>query len=52
AETRCQRVDEVGFGIRDVWVDLTEAVEEVAPTTLKGVNARVAELDAVQEQDT
>ncbi|GJW65669.1 hypothetical protein Tco_0117553 [Tanacetum coccineum] len=30
----------------------TEAVEEVAPTTLKGVNARVTELAAVQEQDT
>ncbi|GJY40556.1 putative reverse transcriptase domain-containing protein, partial [Tanacetum coccineum] len=29
-----------------------EAVEEVAPTTLEGVNARVTELAAVQEQDT
>ncbi|GJU82048.1 hypothetical protein Tco_1284413 [Tanacetum coccineum] len=28
-----------------------EAVEEVAPTTLEGVNARVTELAAVQEQD-
>ncbi|GJX43510.1 hypothetical protein Tco_0260186 [Tanacetum coccineum] len=36
----------------DVWVDLTEAVEEAAPTTLEGVNARVTELAAVQEQDT
>ncbi|GKF78286.1 hypothetical protein Tco_0230756, partial [Tanacetum coccineum] len=33
-------------------VDLTEAVEEVAPTTLEGVNARETELAAVQEQDT
>ncbi|GKE11660.1 hypothetical protein Tco_1415211, partial [Tanacetum coccineum] len=32
--------------------DPTEAVGEVAPTTLKGVNARVIELAAVQEQDT
>ncbi|GJY47848.1 hypothetical protein Tco_0437804 [Tanacetum coccineum] len=32
--------------------DPTEAVEEVAPTTLEGVNARVTELAAVQEQDT
>ncbi|GKC25141.1 hypothetical protein Tco_1027291, partial [Tanacetum coccineum] len=31
--------------------DPTEAVEEVAPTTLEGVNARVTELAAVQEQD-
>ncbi|GKA46458.1 putative reverse transcriptase domain-containing protein [Tanacetum coccineum] len=35
---------EVGYGIRDVWVDPTETVEEVAPTTLKGVNARVLRL--------
>ncbi|GJV79974.1 putative reverse transcriptase domain-containing protein [Tanacetum coccineum] len=32
--------------------DPTEAVEEVAPTTLEGVNARVTELAVVQEQDT
>ncbi|GJU19815.1 hypothetical protein Tco_1153157 [Tanacetum coccineum] len=30
----------------------TKAVEEVAPTTLEEVNARVTELVAVQEQDT
>ncbi|GJX29257.1 reverse transcriptase domain-containing protein [Tanacetum coccineum] len=46
------RAEEVGYGIRDVCVDSIEAVEEVAPTTLEGVNARVTELDAVQEQDT
>ncbi|GKB24314.1 hypothetical protein Tco_0863715 [Tanacetum coccineum] len=42
----------VGYGIRDVWVDPTETVEEVAPTTLEGVNDRVTELAVVQEQDT
>ncbi|GJW79917.1 putative reverse transcriptase domain-containing protein [Tanacetum coccineum] len=47
AEIRRQRAEEVGYGIRDVW-----AVEEVALTTLEGVNARVTELAAVQEQDT
>ncbi|GJW38659.1 hypothetical protein Tco_0064504 [Tanacetum coccineum] len=52
AEIRRQRAKEVGYGIRDVWVDSTEVVEEVAPTTLEGVNARVIELAAVQEQDT
>ncbi|GKC42562.1 hypothetical protein Tco_1060284, partial [Tanacetum coccineum] len=46
------RAEEVGYGIRDVWVDPTEAVEEVALTTLEGLNARVTELVAVQEQDT
>ncbi|GJX15488.1 reverse transcriptase domain-containing protein [Tanacetum coccineum] len=43
-ETRCQRAEEVGYGIRDVWVDPIEAVEEVTPTTLEGVNARVTKL--------
>ncbi|GKC02698.1 hypothetical protein Tco_0994308 [Tanacetum coccineum] len=50
-KTRHQRAEEVSYGIRDVWVDPTEAVEEVAPTTLEEVNARVTELTAVQEQD-
>ncbi|GKF04990.1 hypothetical protein Tco_0035658, partial [Tanacetum coccineum] len=39
AEIRRQRAEEVSYGIRDVWVDPTEAIEEVAPTTLEGVNA-------------
>ncbi|GKC55182.1 hypothetical protein Tco_1077927 [Tanacetum coccineum] len=52
AEVRRQRAKEVGYGIKDVWVDPTETVEEVAPTTLEGVNARVTKLTAVQEQDT
>ncbi|GKF17930.1 hypothetical protein Tco_0062848 [Tanacetum coccineum] len=52
AEIRRQRAEEVGYGIRDVWVDPTEAVEEVTPTTLEGVNTIVTELAAVQEQDT
>ncbi|GJT76217.1 hypothetical protein Tco_1042942 [Tanacetum coccineum] len=51
-ETRRQRAEEVGYGIRDVWVDPAEDVEEVAPTTLEGVNARVTELAEVQEEDT
>ncbi|GJY92622.1 hypothetical protein Tco_0508404 [Tanacetum coccineum] len=32
--------------------DLREAAKEVAPTTLEGVNTKVTELAAVQEQDT
>ncbi|GKE57098.1 hypothetical protein Tco_1496283, partial [Tanacetum coccineum] len=52
AETRRLRAKEVGYRIRDVWVDPTEAVEEVAPMTLEEVNARVTELAVVQEQDT
>ncbi|GJU78620.1 hypothetical protein Tco_1275690 [Tanacetum coccineum] len=34
------------------WVDPRDATEEVALTTLEGVNIRVTELAAVQEQDT
>ncbi|GKA90678.1 putative reverse transcriptase domain-containing protein [Tanacetum coccineum] len=49
---RRQRAEEVGYDIREVWVDPTEAVEEVASTTLEGVNARVTKLATVQEQDT
>ncbi|GJR05055.1 hypothetical protein Tco_0528039 [Tanacetum coccineum] len=48
AEIRRQRAEEFGYGIRDVWVDPTEAVEEVAPTTLEGVNAIVTVLAAFQ----
>ncbi|GKE64313.1 hypothetical protein Tco_1518474, partial [Tanacetum coccineum] len=51
AKIRRQRAEEVGYGIRDVSVDLVEAVEELAPT-LEGVNAKVTELATVQEQDT
>ncbi|GJR66702.1 hypothetical protein Tco_0012767 [Tanacetum coccineum] len=46
------RAEEVGYGIRDVWVDPRETVEEVALMTLEGVNTRVTKLTAVQEQDT
>ncbi|GKA37624.1 hypothetical protein Tco_0724189 [Tanacetum coccineum] len=49
---RYERAEEAGYEIRDVWVDPTEADEEVAPKTLEGVNARVTELAAVQEHDT
>ncbi|GJV19806.1 putative reverse transcriptase domain-containing protein [Tanacetum coccineum] len=43
---------EVGYGIRDVWVDPTEAVEDITSTILKGFNARVIELADVQKEDT
>ncbi|GKG38402.1 hypothetical protein Tco_0460114, partial [Tanacetum coccineum] len=35
-EIRRRRADEVGYGIRDVWIDPREAIEEVAPITLGG----------------
>ncbi|GJU48639.1 hypothetical protein Tco_1218194 [Tanacetum coccineum] len=52
AEARRQGIREVGYGIRDTWVDPAEAVPEVAPTTLGEVNTRVAELAELHEHDT
>nr|GEX86896.1 hypothetical protein [Tanacetum cinerariifolium] len=34
AEARRRGIREVGYGIRDTWVDLAEAVPEIAPMTL------------------
>ncbi|GJZ22681.1 hypothetical protein Tco_0559720 [Tanacetum coccineum] len=47
-----RRAKEVGYGIRDAWVDPRDAAKEVALTTLEGVNTRVTKLVAVQEQNT
>ncbi|GJZ31900.1 putative reverse transcriptase domain-containing protein [Tanacetum coccineum] len=52
AEISRRRAEEVGYGIRDAWVDPRDAAEEVPLTTLEGVNTRVTELAAVKEQDT
>ncbi|GJV61094.1 hypothetical protein Tco_1467194 [Tanacetum coccineum] len=52
AKARRQRAETVGYGIRYTWVDPREATKEIAPVTLEGVNTRVTELTAVQEQDT
>ncbi|GJY07357.1 hypothetical protein Tco_0374411 [Tanacetum coccineum] len=35
---------ETGYEITDTWDEIVEAMLEVAPTTLKGVNQRVIEL--------
>ncbi|GJS00871.1 hypothetical protein Tco_0317379 [Tanacetum coccineum] len=52
AKARRQRAEAVGYGIRDTWVDPRETTEKVAPVILEGINTRVTELTAVQEQDT
>ncbi|GJV46090.1 putative reverse transcriptase domain-containing protein [Tanacetum coccineum] len=52
AEERLQGIREVGYGIRDTWVDSTEAVHEIAPMTLREVNTRVTELAELHEHDT
>ncbi|GJZ54485.1 hypothetical protein Tco_0609370 [Tanacetum coccineum] len=51
-EARRQGISEVGYGIRDTWVDPAEAVPEVAPMTVGEVNTRVTELAELHEHDT
>nr|GEV37047.1 hypothetical protein [Tanacetum cinerariifolium] len=43
---------ELDYGITDTWDELVRAIEEIAPTTLQGVNQRVTNLSTVVEQDT
>nr|GFD50126.1 hypothetical protein [Tanacetum cinerariifolium] len=52
AEMRHRVIGEVGYGIRDTWIDPAEAVPEMAPTTLEKVNTRVTELAELHEHDT
>ncbi|GKA97506.1 hypothetical protein Tco_0825400 [Tanacetum coccineum] len=52
AEARRQGISEVGYGIRDTWVDPAEAAPEIAPMTLGEVNTRVTELAELHEHDT
>ncbi|GJW25939.1 hypothetical protein Tco_0039750, partial [Tanacetum coccineum] len=52
AEARRQGIREVGYGIRDTWVDPAEAVPEIAPMTVGEVNTRVTELAELHEHDT
>ncbi|GJW94350.1 hypothetical protein Tco_0174022 [Tanacetum coccineum] len=52
AEARWQGICEVGYGIRDTWVDPAEAVPKIAPMTVGEVNTRVTELAELHEHDT
>ncbi|GJR22912.1 hypothetical protein Tco_0971439 [Tanacetum coccineum] len=51
-EERRRGISEVGYGIRDTWVDPAEAVPEVAPMTVGEVNTRVTELAELHKRDT
>ncbi|GKC55977.1 hypothetical protein Tco_1083575 [Tanacetum coccineum] len=51
-EERRRGIKEVGYGIRDTWVDPAEAVPEIAPMTVGEVNTRVTELVELHEHDT
>ncbi|GJX46720.1 hypothetical protein Tco_0271910, partial [Tanacetum coccineum] len=52
AEERRQRIRDVGYDIRDTWVDPAEAVPEIAPMTVGEVNTRVTKLAELHEHDT
>ncbi|GJZ74345.1 hypothetical protein Tco_0638491, partial [Tanacetum coccineum] len=52
AEARRQGISEVGYGIRDTWVDPAEAISDVALMTVGEVNTRVTELAELHERDT
>nr|GEZ33580.1 hypothetical protein [Tanacetum cinerariifolium] len=52
AEARRQRIEGVGYGIRDTWVDPTETVLEIASMTVGEVNTRFTNLAELHEHDT
>ncbi|GKC49679.1 hypothetical protein Tco_1072424, partial [Tanacetum coccineum] len=52
AEERRQGISDVGYGIRDTWVDPAEAILEIAPMTVGEVNTRVTELAELYDHDT
>ncbi|GJW14855.1 hypothetical protein Tco_0018988 [Tanacetum coccineum] len=52
AEERRQGTRDVGYNIRDTWVDPTGTVPEIAPMTVGEVNTRVTELAELHEHDT
>nr|GEV45699.1 hypothetical protein [Tanacetum cinerariifolium] len=52
AEARRRGIGEVGYGIRDTWIDLAEIVPEIAPMIVGEVNTRVTELAELHEHDT
>nr|GEW10884.1 reverse transcriptase domain-containing protein [Tanacetum cinerariifolium] len=50
-EARRQGIRDVGYGIRDTWIDPTEVVPAIASTTVEEVNTRVVELAELHEHD-
>nr|GFB96746.1 hypothetical protein [Tanacetum cinerariifolium] len=50
AEIRRRIAADIGYGIRDTWIDTRDVAEEEALMTLEGVNTRVTELATVQTE--
>ncbi|GKG11532.1 hypothetical protein Tco_0342932, partial [Tanacetum coccineum] len=51
AEERRQGIRDVGYGIRDTWVDLAGTTPEIAPMSVGEVNTKVTELAELHEHD-
>ncbi|GJR24259.1 hypothetical protein Tco_0972786 [Tanacetum coccineum] len=51
-EERRQGIRDVGYGVRDTWVDPAEVVPEITPMTVGEVNTRVIELAELHEHNT
>nr|GFA81740.1 hypothetical protein [Tanacetum cinerariifolium] len=57
AEIRRRRAKDIGYGIRDTWIDPRDVAEEEELTTLKGVNTRghlamaLGEIQALQARE-
>ncbi|GKA63929.1 hypothetical protein Tco_0763535 [Tanacetum coccineum] len=49
---RCSTSRELDYDITDTWDDLVGAIDEIAPTTLEGVNQRVTDLATIVEEET
>ncbi|GKF31297.1 hypothetical protein Tco_0101095, partial [Tanacetum coccineum] len=47
----CLMSSELDYGITDTWDDLVGAIQEIASTTLEGVNQRVTELATTVDQE-
>ncbi|GJT90117.1 hypothetical protein Tco_1078962, partial [Tanacetum coccineum] len=49
---RCSTSRELDYDITDTWDDLVGAIDEIAPTTLEGVNLRVTDLATIVKEET
>ncbi|GKF16922.1 hypothetical protein Tco_0061840 [Tanacetum coccineum] len=49
---RCSTSRELDYDITDTWDDLVGATDEIAPTTIEGVNQRVTDLATIVEEET
>ncbi|GJR36309.1 hypothetical protein Tco_1211993 [Tanacetum coccineum] len=49
---RCSTSRELDYDITDTWDDPVGAIDEIAPTTVEGVNLRVTDLATIIEEET